>query len=122
MDDIVVLAAGESHDIVEYGFIWDLLNDAAEQARTRKTLFSARQLIIDFSQLKYIGHTSCEFHAFSKKYEEAKGQPIIFVGIGRQLREIFSLLQCAKLAPDLLEFSTLAEAMIYCESEPKQDF
>jgi anti-anti-sigma regulatory factor len=114
--DNVVLTAGESHDIIEFAFIWDLLNDVAEQAEAKKTLFIAKQLIIDLSQSKYMGHISCEYHMLSKQYEEAKGKPIIFCGINQHLHEIFDLLQCQDILPSLFEFPTLKEALRYCEN------
>jgi hypothetical protein len=111
----VVLTAGESHDIIECAFIWALLNNAPEQVQAKKTLFAAKQLIIDFSQSKYMGHISCEYHILSKHYEEAKDKPIIFCGINQHLHEIFDLLQCRDILPSLFEFPTLKEALRYCE-------
>jgi len=116
--DNVVLTAGESHDIIEYAFIWDLLNDVVEQAEAKKTLFAARQLIIDLSQSRYMGHVSCEYHMLSKQYEEAKGKPIIFCGINQHLQGIFDLLGCRDILPSLFEFSTLEDALRYCERHP----
>lgn len=115
--DNVVLTAGESHDIIEYAFIWDLLNDAAEQAEAKKILFAAKHLIIDLSQSKYMGHVSCEYHALSKQYEAAKDKPIIFCGINQHLQEIFDLLQCSDIAPNLFVLPTLQEALRYCKNQ-----
>ena len=40
--DAVIMTAGESHDIIEFAFVWDLLIENGEQAQVRKQLFAGK--------------------------------------------------------------------------------
>ncbi|MDO7877504.1 hypothetical protein Q5H93_22385 [Hymenobacter sp. ASUV-10] len=114
--EVAILAAGESHDIIEYGFVWGLIHKDAELASTRETLFEAKQLIIDFSLLKWAGHCSCEYHLLNQTYKTLKGKPIIFCGISPDLQFIFDTLGCTEIAPALFVLPTLKDALLHYEA------